>query len=75
LAAARSEAEAALRIQPSGEAHALLGQIALRENNQDAAAAEYDQATKLDPTNPSVLGLQRALAARAAERVNSLSKP
>jgi len=75
LAAARSEAEAALRIQPSGEAHALLGQIALRENNQDAAAAEYDQATKLDPTNPSVLGLQRALAARVAERVNSRSKP
>ncbi len=75
LAAARSEAQAALSVQPSGEGHALLGQIALRENQPETAAAELREASQLDPNHPSVLALQQALAARATERVNSISKP
>jgi Tfp pilus assembly protein PilF len=74
-ATARTEAQAELAIQPSAEAHALLGQIALRQNDQQAAAAELDQALRLDPSNPAVQSLKQALAGQALQRVNSPARP
>jgi len=62
-AAARSEAEAALRLQPLAEAHVVLAQVALRENRHDVALAEVRQALELEPGNPSAQQLQRDLMA------------
>jgi Tfp pilus assembly protein PilF/TolB-like protein len=62
IAAIRSEAQAALRVQPSAAAYALLGRLALREKQPDAARDALQRGLKLDPADADLLALQTALA-------------
>ena len=63
-AQARSEATAALHLQPSAGAHLVLARLALKANRLPEAAAEVGQALALEPKNSSALGLRQALAQR-----------
>lgn len=62
--AARSEATAALRLQPLVEAYLVLGRLELRDNKLEAAARNADAALALEPLNAAAQGLKRDIAAR-----------
>jgi tetratricopeptide (TPR) repeat protein len=61
-AAARSEAEAALRLAALADAHLVLARLALRDNNRQVAVAEVKQALELEPGNSAAQQLHRELA-------------
>ncbi len=63
-AAARDEAQAALRLMPSADAHVLLGRLDLKANRLSEAAGEVKQALQLEAKSSAALGLRQALAAR-----------
>jgi tetratricopeptide (TPR) repeat protein/TolB-like protein len=63
---ARSEAQEALRGQRFVEPLLVLARLDLSENKTESAANEIDQAMTLEPSNPDVLALKRALAAKLA---------
>ncbi|HZQ92128.1 MAG TPA: tetratricopeptide repeat protein [Terriglobales bacterium] len=63
-ARSRSEALAAVRLQPSAEAYLILARLDLRDNRTDEAAANVARALELEPANAAALTLQRAVAAR-----------
>ena len=65
---ARSQAEAALRQHESADAYVVLARLDLSENRVDAAANNLKQAARLDPGNPEVQSLKRAIAAKLAEK-------
>jgi tetratricopeptide (TPR) repeat protein len=65
---ARAQAEAALRIHESVDAYLILARLDLRENRVEAASQSIDRALQLDPGNPAGRDLQRALAAKLAEK-------
>jgi len=71
-AAARAEAEAALALKPMVDPLLVLARLDLRDNRAEAAAQSVDRALKLEPANPSALALQRAVAAKLAEKAQPL---
>jgi len=71
-AAARAEAQAALALKPMVEPLLVLARLDLRDNRAEAAAQSVDRALKLEPSNPSALALQRAVAAKLAEKAQPL---
>lgn len=62
-AAARKEAQAALRLKPLPDAYLVLARLDLAENNSSAAQKNLDQALALDPANAAAVGLKHDLAA------------
>ena len=69
---ARSEAQEALRMQPSAEALLVLARLNLRENRTGAAAEEVDRALRLEPSNPVAQALRRSVAAKLAQEAQPL---
>jgi len=74
-AAARSEAEAALRLRRFAEPFLVLTQLDLRDNKAEAAGQEVDQALRLEPGNPAALALKNAVAAKLAQKAPPLPHP
>jgi Flp pilus assembly protein TadD len=72
VAGARAEAETALGIKVFVDPLLVLARLDLRDNRTDAAAESVDRALKLDPANPSVQTLKRAVAAKLAEKAQPL---
>jgi tetratricopeptide (TPR) repeat protein len=68
VAAARSEANAALKLSPSLEAYLVLGRLDLAANHMDDASREAGQALKLDPGDKSAQELNRQIDARAEKK-------
>ena len=71
---ARSEAEAALRLREFPEPLLVLARLDLRENKTEAAAEDVNRALRWDPESSQALALQRAIAAKLAEKAQPLSK-
>ncbi|WP_035352251.1 tetratricopeptide repeat protein [Edaphobacter aggregans] len=63
-AAARTEAQASIKISPNAQAYLVLARLELNENETSASAADVGRALKLEPTNTAALGMKQALAAR-----------
>jgi Flp pilus assembly protein TadD len=61
---ARSEAEAATRLDPSAESYILLGTLQLKSNQAELARQQAETALRLEPGNATALALQQAAAAR-----------
>ena len=59
---ARSEAEAAVRLQPSADAYLVLARIEMKTNHAADAEHHVDMALTLDPTNSAALALKRTIA-------------
>jgi tetratricopeptide (TPR) repeat protein/TolB-like protein len=74
-AAARSEAEAALRLRQFAEPFLVLARLDLRDNKAEAAGQEVDQALRLEPDNPAALALKNAVAAKLAQEAPPLPNP
>jgi tetratricopeptide (TPR) repeat protein len=72
---ARSEAETAFGLKQSAEPLLILVRLDLRENRTEAASESVDRALKLEPSNPSVQALKRAVAAKLAEKAQPLPNP
>lgn len=70
--AARSEAEAALRLRSFAEPFLVLAQLDLRDNKTEAAGQEVEQALRLEPGNPAALALKNAIAAKLAQEAPPL---
>jgi tetratricopeptide (TPR) repeat protein len=68
FAAARTQAEAALRIRESADTYVVLGRLDLRDNQTDAASQHLVRALQLEPGNAAAQDLKRALAAKLAEK-------
>jgi TolB-like protein/cytochrome c-type biogenesis protein CcmH/NrfG len=70
---AREAAERALAIDPTNaEARAYLGYIAMHyDGDLAAAAAQYEEALRLEPTNPDIV----SMAARLARNLGQLDQP
>jgi tetratricopeptide (TPR) repeat protein len=66
--AARKEAEEALALGPSADAHLVLGQLDLAANRLDKANDEAGQTLKLDPANEAAQELLRQILARTGQR-------
>ncbi len=75
LAAARAQAEAALRVRESAEAYLVLARLDWKENRMDAAAQNIDRALQLEPGNAAVQDMKRTLAAKLAEKAQPLPQP
>lgn len=71
-AGARTEAETALRLRQFAEPLLVLARLDLRDNRVEAAAANVARALRLEPANPQALALQRAVAAKLAEKAQPL---
>jgi len=74
-AAARSEAEAALRLRQFAEPFLVMVRLDLRDNKAEAAGQEVDQALRLEPGNPAALALKNAVAAKLAQEAPPLPNP
>jgi tetratricopeptide (TPR) repeat protein/TolB-like protein len=72
VTAARSEAEAALRLKPLADALLVLARLDLRENKIEAAAQNVNKALQLEPSNPAAQALKTAVAAKLAEKAQPL---
>jgi Flp pilus assembly protein TadD/TolB-like protein len=71
-AAARAEAEEALRLHQFPEPLLVLAKLDLRDNRAEAAAENIDKALRLEPSNASALALKRAVAAKLAQEAQPL---
>lgn len=71
-AAARLEAQNALKIQALPEAYLVLARIELRENKTDVAMQHVNSALALDSKNAEALKVKQAIAAKLAERTQPL---
>ncbi|HYX68578.1 MAG TPA: tetratricopeptide repeat protein, partial [Terriglobales bacterium] len=74
-AAARSEAQASLRLEPSLEAYLVLARLDLRDNKLEDAARSVEQALALAPADAAALALQRDIAAKRAQKAPPLQRP
>jgi len=61
--AARKEARAALKLEPSADAYLVLGRLDLAEGHADDAKQEAEAALKLEPANSAAQELRRQIAA------------
>lgn len=75
FAAARAEAQAALRLEPSVEAYLVLARLDLRDNKVEDAARSVEQALALAPADAAALALQRDIAAKRAQKAPPLHNP
>lgn len=71
-AAARAEARAAIRLQPSADAFLVLARLDLADNKPEAAGESVDRALGLEPANAAAQTLKRAIAAKLAEKARPL---
>lgn len=71
LLTARSEASAALKLQPTAGAYLLLAQIDLKQNNPQAANENIQRALSLEPGNEQAKVLQQSLAQKLGETVKN----
>jgi tetratricopeptide (TPR) repeat protein len=67
-AAARKEAEASLALEPTAEAHEVLGRLDLNDGRLDDADAEVKEALRLDPGSRSAQDLIRQIAVKRAAK-------
>jgi tetratricopeptide (TPR) repeat protein len=72
--AARREAQAALRLEPSVEAYLVLARLDLREYHAASAAENVNRALSLDSSNEEAFSLKRSMSARQAETPASETK-
>lgn len=63
-AAARTEAQASIKLSPNAQAYLILARLELNDNQAAASAADVGRALKLEPSNTAALGMKQALAAR-----------
>jgi tetratricopeptide (TPR) repeat protein len=63
-AAARTEAQASIKLSPNAQAYLVLARLELHDNQTGASAADVGRALKLEPNNTAALGMKQALAAR-----------
>lgn len=75
LAAARSEAQAAIRLRLFAEPYLVLARLDLKDNKTDAALESINRALQLEPTNPAAQALKRDAAARLAQKAQPLQSP
>jgi tetratricopeptide (TPR) repeat protein len=66
--AARKEARAALRLEPSADAYLVLGRLDLAGGHLDDANKEAGEALRLDPTSRAVQELRRQIEARKGQK-------
>jgi tetratricopeptide (TPR) repeat protein len=71
---ARAQAEAALRLHESVDAYLVLARLDLSENRIEALTRDLNSVLRLDPGNSEAQSLQRALAAKLAEKAQPLQK-
>ena len=71
LVNARSEASAALKLQPTASAYLLLAQIDLKENNPQSATENIRRALALEPGNGQAKLLQESVATKLGETVKN----
>ena len=62
--AARSEAQASIKLRPSSPAYVVLARVDLAANQPSVAAADVQQALALDPANASARTLQQTIQSR-----------
>jgi tetratricopeptide (TPR) repeat protein len=72
VAAARAEAEEALRLRQFPEPLLVLAKLDLRDNRAEAAAENINKALRLEPSNAAALALKRAVAAKLAQEAQPL---
>jgi Flp pilus assembly protein TadD/TolB-like protein len=72
LVEARTEAQEALRLRQFAEPLLVLAKLDLRDNKVDAAAAEIDQALRLEPNSAAAQELKRSVAAKLAQEAQPL---
>jgi tetratricopeptide (TPR) repeat protein/TolB-like protein len=75
LTGARSEAQTAMKLQPSPEALVVLARLDLRDNNLNAAAQHLDHALALEPGNSAAQELKRTIPAKASEKPQASVQP
>ena len=63
-AAARTEAQASIKLSPNALAYLVLARLELNDNQAGASAADVGRALKLEPNNTAALGMKQALAVR-----------
>jgi tetratricopeptide (TPR) repeat protein/TolB-like protein len=63
-AAARTEAQASIKLSPNAQAYLVLARLELHDNQTAASAADVGRALKLEPSNTAALGMKQALATR-----------
>ena len=61
---ARAEAKTSLQLQPNVAAYLVLARLDLQAANLPASAQDVANALRLEPVNPSALGMKQALATR-----------
>jgi tetratricopeptide (TPR) repeat protein len=66
--AARKEAQAALALEPSADAHLVLGRMDLAANRLDEAGQEAREALQLDPGSRAAQDLSRKIASKTAKK-------
>jgi tetratricopeptide (TPR) repeat protein len=64
VAAARSEAQASLKLASNAPAYLVIARLDLNGNQIAASAANVAQALKIEPKNTAALGMKQALASR-----------
>ena len=74
-AAARTEAEEALRQRQFAEPLLVLARLDLRDNRVEEAAEEVARALRLEPDNMTAQALKHSVAAKLAEGTRPLSNP
>jgi len=73
-AEARNQANLALKLQPSAEAHTILGELSLKEGDTQTAQAEADKALALDRSYAAAQILHDEIAARLAGKTRPVQK-
>jgi tetratricopeptide (TPR) repeat protein len=63
-AAARTEAQASLKLAPNVNAYLVLARLDLQANELTACAADVHNALALEPTNAAAMGMRSALQGR-----------
>jgi tetratricopeptide (TPR) repeat protein len=63
-AAARTEAQASIKLSPNALAYLVLARLELNDNQAGASAADVGRALQLEPNNTAALGMKQALAVR-----------
>jgi Flp pilus assembly protein TadD len=74
-AEARNQANLALKLQPTAEAHTILGELSLKEGDTQTAQAEADKALALDRSCAAAQALHEEIAARLAGKTQPVQKP
>jgi Flp pilus assembly protein TadD len=64
LFGARTEAQTAIRLNPSGEAYLVLARVSLKQNQLQPATEAVDKALQLEPTNQAALSVKQEVAAK-----------